>query len=319
MMKRMRLTVLVLTFLGGLTPALAQTPWSAVADMDTPRHQTIAAAVDGKIYLVSGSTPGEAASSLNQEFDPATGAWRDLAPMPGIATHAGGAAIGNKVYVVGGFTGNPHAGALDEVREYDVTTDTWRVVTNLSSPRGSVGVVALNERLHLIGGREADQITVASHEVYDPATDTWTQAAPLPLARDHLGIAVANGRIHVFGGRTDGIATNSARHDIYDPATDTWTEGLIMPTARSGGTSFFVDGLLVYFGGECRRDPNRTYDETEAYDVTAREWATLPSPPHGIHGAPAVTIGDAAYLFGGSIGCGGDDSRSMNVYRFQRP
>ena len=318
-MKLTHFSLIALTILACGTPAMAQSPWSVVAEMDTPRHQSVAAEVNGKIYLVSGSAPGEAASGLNQEFDPATGAWRDLAPMPGIATHAGGAAIGDKVYVVGGFTGNPHAGAMDEVREYDIATDSWRVATHLSSPRGSVGVVALDGKLHIIGGRGADRMTVATHEVYDPATDTWVQAAPLPLARDHLGIAVADGRIHVFGGRETGSATNTARHDIYDPATDSWMEGPPMPTARSGGSGFFVDGLVVYYGGECRRDPNRTFDETEAYDLDTGEWITLPSPPHGVHGAPAVTIGDTAYLMGGSIGCGGDDTRSMNVYAFRRP
>jgi N-acetylneuraminic acid mutarotase len=287
--------------------------------MAFPRHQSVADAVNGKIYLATGSAPGEQATGNNQEFDPATGTWRDLAPMPGIATHAGGAAIGGKLYVVGGFTGNPHAGAMDTVHEYDVATDIWRIATRLSSPRGSSGVVALNGRLHVVGGRGPDSQTIATHEIYDPASDRWTTAAPLPLARDHLGIATDGSRIFVFGGRTDGIETGVGRLDIYDPASNAWSESRAMPTPRSGGTAFHIDGLIVYYGGECRTDPDRTFDETEAYDIARNEWVTLPSPPHGIHGAPTVTIGDVAYLMGGSIGCGSGDERSTDVYSFRRP
>jgi len=297
-------------------PALAQ--WDSAAAMAEARHQTIAAEANGKIYVITGSAPGEQASGLNQEYDPATRTWRDLSPMPGIASHAGGAATGGKVYVVGGFTANPHAGAMDSVWEYDPATDTWREATKLSSARGSANAVALNGRLHVIGGRGPDGVTMTNHEVYDPATETWTSAAPLPIARDHMGAIVAEGRIHVVGGRTDGIDTNGAWHHVYDPASGTWTEAAPLPTARSGGAIFEGPGFIGYYGGECRRDPNRTFDEVEIYDLGSGTWESAPSPGHGIHGAPSVTVDGVPLIFGGSIACGGGDERSMNVYRFTR-
>ncbi len=125
-------------------PAFAQSPWNIAGQMATLRHQSIAGDVNGKIYVVTGTAPGAQASALNQEFDPATGAWRERSPMPGIASHAGGTSLGGKVYVVGGFTANPHANAQDSVWEYDPATDSWREATQLSSARGSVGVVALD-------------------------------------------------------------------------------------------------------------------------------------------------------------------------------
>jgi hypothetical protein len=39
----------------------------------------------------------------NQEHDPATDRFRERAPMPRPLSHPGAAAIGGKIYVVGGF------------------------------------------------------------------------------------------------------------------------------------------------------------------------------------------------------------------------
>ena len=59
--------------------------------------------------------------------------------------------------MVGGFTANIHSGALDTVFEYDPATGAWRSLAPLAKPRGSVGVAALNGKLHAIGGRGPDE------------------------------------------------------------------------------------------------------------------------------------------------------------------
>ena len=128
------------------------------------------------------------------------------------------------------------------------------------------GVVALNGKIHAIGGRDPERNTVASHEIYDPSTNSWTMAAPLPLARDHLGAVVAGGRIHVFGGRTNATVDNTARHDVYDPATNSWSSAAPLLTAQRG-RRIFLAGRIVYAGGECK-DPQGsvTFTEVEAAD-----------------------------------------------------
>jgi Kelch motif len=40
-------------------------------------------------------------------------------------------------------------------------------------------MVALDGKVHAIGGRGLDKVTVATHEVYDPASDKWSSAAPI--------------------------------------------------------------------------------------------------------------------------------------------
>lgn len=301
------------------TTAVAQSgaSWAPHGSMPYERGEMAIAALNGKVYLISGSSRGVEANAFMQEYDPATGAWRERALMPSVASHAGAAALDGKIYVVGGFVANVHVGAVNRVFEYDPAADRWRAVAPLSAPRGAVGVVALNGRLHAIGGRDPERRTVATHEVYDPATNTWRMAAPLPLARDHLGIAVAGGRIHVFGGRTEATVDNTARHDVYDPATDTWGTAAPLLTARSAGATFTLDGRIVYAGGECRDAQARaTFSEVEAYDPGADRWTALPPLNPGRHAASAAAVGGQAYLFGGNTGCGGTGpSKDVLIFR----
>ena len=300
--------------------ALSQvgTGWSSKGQMPFERGEMAAAALNGKIYVISGSSRGVEANAFVQEYDPATGAWRELALMPSVASHAGAAPLNGKIYVVGGFVANVHAGAVTRVFEYDPAADRWRALAPLAAPRGSPGVIAVNGKIHAIGGRDGDRKTVATHEVYDPATNTWSLAAPLPVARDHLGIAVAAGRIHVFGGRTDATVDNTARHDVYDPATNSWSTAAPLITARSAGVTVVLDGRIVYSGGECK-DPQAsvTFTEVEAYDPRTDRWTALPPLQTGRHAAAAVAFGDQAYLFGGNAGCGGNrPSKDVMVLRF---
>jgi len=314
-------SIICLALIAFAPTALSQTSsgWMPKGAMPFERTEIAAAAVNGKIYVISGGSRGVEANAFNQEFDPATGAWRDVALMPSVASHAGIASLNGKIYVVGGFVANVHVGAVNRVFEYDPAADRWRALAPLAAPRGSPGVVALNGKIHAIGGRNPDRQTVATHEVYDPASNMWSMAAPLPIARDHLGIAVVDGKIHVFGGRTDATVDNTGRHDVYDPATNSWSTAAPLITPRSAGTSVVVDGRIVYSGGECKEPKESiTFTEVEAYDPRTNRWTSLPPLQPGRHAAAAVAVGPTAYMFGGNNGCGGNRP-TKDVLTFRMP
>lgn len=71
----------------------------------TARHQRrrVALAVtvlNGKLYAVGGMA-GEVLR-VNEEYDPVTDTWRERAPMPTARHGLGAAAVGGKIYVIGG-------------------------------------------------------------------------------------------------------------------------------------------------------------------------------------------------------------------------
>lgn len=97
---------------------------------------------------------------------------------------------------------------------------SWTMKAPLPSARGEVAAVALDGKLHAIGG-SVDGKARPFHDEYDPATNTWRARAPLPEARDHLALAVANGKIFAFGGFTAAVHKGAGTDAFeYDPATD---------------------------------------------------------------------------------------------------
>src|SRR5438093_1581973 len=169
--------------------------------------------------------------------------------------------------------------SLDVAFEYDPPSGRWRTLAPLKSPRGSVGVAALDGKIHAIGGRGVDTVTVATHEVYDPVTGTWSDLAPLPKARDHLAVIAVDDRIHAIGGRFNTTADNTSMHDVYDPTTNSWKSAAPLPTPRSAAAVTLYRNLILVSGGECNNQ--KTFVESEAYDPKTDRWLSLAPMPTG--------------------------------------
>ncbi len=149
----------------------------------------------GKVHVIGGNVLSYT-GPFHEEYDPAADKWRARAPLPRSLDHVGVAVLNEKIYVIGGFVGGKvHNDGQDTAFEYDPTSDTWRILAPMKGGRGSVSAVALDGKIHALGGRDATGTTLARHEVYDPATNSWTELAPFSKPRDHMAAAVIDGRI----------------------------------------------------------------------------------------------------------------------------
>ena len=137
----------------------------------------------GKIYAIGGVRNG-AAATTNEAYDPATNTWAALAPMPTAREHLAAAAIGDRIYVVGGRAPS-NTPALEA---YAPATNTWERLPDMPTSRGGLAAAALNGKLYVFGGEIPG---VFPHtEEYDPvsaAGGAWrtcphraTAWAPLP-------------------------------------------------------------------------------------------------------------------------------------------
>ena len=83
----------------------------------------------------------------------------------------------------------------------------------------------------------------------------------------------------MVGGRTAGIGSN-----------------LDAAEARGGSAAAATsNGLVVSAGGEA----DATFDEVEAYDVSADRWYSLPPMPTARHGLAVVVVGTVVYTIAG--------------------
>jgi len=67
--------------------------------------------------------------------------------------------MGDRLYVCGGWFEDVDTGnriLVDTIDVYDVTTDQWRVVTHIPTPRYHAGIVGVDTKIYFIGGFHSD-------------------------------------------------------------------------------------------------------------------------------------------------------------------
>jgi N-acetylneuraminic acid mutarotase len=227
---------------------IASDSWRLGPQLPQPNNHGMAAAVNGRIYLIGGQLTADQEGYVNTvyELDPATGAWVEKARMP--TARSGGVAVvhGGKIYVAGGRVPRGADFAV-----YDPAADRWEVLPDLPTQRNHMTGAAINGRIHIVGGRLGNGLSplkTEAHEVFDPQTQTWTTAAPMLRGRSGMNGVMARGCFHVWGGEEPAGMTPD--HDYYDPRTDKWSSLRNMPIPIHGVVgSAFVDGLIWVTGG----------------------------------------------------------------------
>ena len=265
----------------------------------------------GKVHVVGGYARGNVNSDFHQVYDPKTRKWSLKAPIPYACNHLSLAVIGHRIYSFGGFIEQnrcPHSRCF----VYDVDADAWEPLPNLLRPRGAISAIALDGRVHLLGGR--DIRSTDWHEVYDPETKTYailenmrgsTPTQPFAGQRCHMGVVLVDGKIHAIAGRKDSYDFNTGLHTVYDPAAAKWSIRRPLPTPRSGVSCACLDGKILVFGGEA---PGLVYEVNEGYDPRTDRWETYAPmivPRHGLHGATAAVIDGVVHVPGGAPITGG--------------
>jgi len=269
--------------------------WASGPSAPQVSYETAVSTVNGTIYSFGGFDNQYRVRRGYYGFNPATGVWTNLGNMPaGLAeTHQGATTDGRYIYLAGGFAGDlddsraPQQDTTSTIYRLDTLDNTWTRLPDLPAPRGAGAAKVVGNKLHYIGGLQADMHTnVADHWVLDLATLAWSTAAPQPNPKDHATVAAVDGKIYVMGGEHEHHRLHLQQKDahVYDPATNVWTRLADMPTAKShleGGT-FVSDGKIILAGGQV--DNFAPTAEVVAYDPAADSWTTLdplPAPRQG--------------------------------------
>jgi hypothetical protein len=113
-------------------------------------------------------------------------------------------------------------------------------------------MVALNGKLHLLGGFDLDGNAHDRHCQYDPASDWWHELAPLPTPRGMIATAALGGKLIAVGGTPTRRPRPVRSVDCYLPATDSWVEWPSLPRGRCAGAAGAQGGRLYLFGGFAR-------------------------------------------------------------------
>jgi N-acetylneuraminic acid mutarotase len=226
----------------------------------------------------------------------APGRWTELAPMPTARQEVAVAAVGGRVWVIGGFAAN--AEPVATVETYDPALNLWETRASLPVAVHHAAAAAVGERLFVIGGYTGGRIRwTASDAVYEfvPTREAWEPRASLPTPRGGLAVAVLNGRVHALGGSGERV---SNAHEVYDPAANRWSAANAMPTARDHLAAVAFQNHVWALGGRASF-VGEQFANVEIYDPATDSWRTGIPLPVGRGGLAATALPDRILVFGG--------------------
>jgi hypothetical protein len=257
--------------------------------------------VNGKLYVVGGGDRSSVKDDTDV-YDPSTGLWTALAPLPKVPPKdkpdkKSGLAVvadGGFLYAIGGRN----------------------VPDGPCSPKSPTGILATVEK-------------------FDIANNSWSQASPLPQVQfgghlektpglSDMGAAVVDGKIWIFGGCTvkgSGSLELSNEVSVYDPSTDTWTPdvGQIggLPTGVQGVAAFSqvaAIGTTVYIIGGYVGPDSKPLNETLAYDTVTGHTTVLAPMLTRRAEMGVLAYNGEVYTIGGAVPAFGNDSSANEKF-----
>ncbi len=260
--------------------------WQRIGSLPQPMAYGATASTPDGLVLIGGTSATQSLNTVyllsivNGNVD-----IRQLPSLPCTIDNMAAAAIGNKIYVVGGnVNGTPSRQLI--MLDLDAASPQWKTLKQLpGNPRVQPAMAATNDRLWLWGGFAPKHDNhQASLEVdglcYNPADNKWT-TLPAPTNSDGVTLStgggaactLSDGRIAVCGGVNKDVFLEALRNQapdylqhpiewyafnpsilLFDPATLLWHVFDTTPEAARAGAAIVAGSQCDFFllGGELK-------------------------------------------------------------------
>ena len=195
-------------------------------------------------------------------------------------------------------------GVFDSMAPTAARSGRWSARAPLPLPRSEMAwAVAMNGRMHLVGGYGEQRVDRPYHHVYDPGRDAWQTAAPLPLGANHVGVAVLDGTLFAIGGFTEQNRKPHAECFAWSSANDQWRRIAPLPAACGSVGCVVIDGRLHGIGGAVGDsfDTKKSSDWHLVYDPQADRWSRAAPLPTARDHVGAVVANGFIHVIGGRV------------------
>ncbi|PAA76163.1 hypothetical protein BOX15_Mlig020954g1 [Macrostomum lignano] len=228
---------------------------------------------DEYMVLIGGFGKDQAPIDSVELFNPRTGNWSGLTPLPKRYRYVAAAAIKSTIYAIGGFDGRERLNAVSCLDLQDPSPG-WRSITPMRHKRGLSAAASYQGRIFVCGGFDGS-VRLRSLEVYDPKIDEWRLLQDMATPREGAGLLVADNALFCMGGY-DGAHLLSSM-ERYDPKRGNWSHCEPMRMRRSGsGCAVVADTIYVCggYGGADGQQPVHL-DSVEAYHIRQGQWSSI--------------------------------------------
>jgi hypothetical protein len=190
-------------------------------------------------YLFGGGE--EVSTDAVVRIDPRTGAARRAGTLGEPLSDLGAVTLGNRMYLVGGYTGSRFATAVLRFRPGSAPV----VVARLSAGLRYAGVAAFGDRIYVAGGvtpsGESDAVLAV-----DPLRHSVRTVAHLPAPVAHAPLAPLNGSLYLIGGTDTAGAPLRTILRIHSGAVSVTGS---LPTPLADAAAVTLGGRIVVLGG----------------------------------------------------------------------
>jgi hypothetical protein len=231
--------------------------------MQTPLQGLALVAHGGKVYRIGGLNARNATNEDDEDlhstadfsvFDPASGKWASLAPLPAPRSSHNAVVIDGKLYVVGGWHlhGKSPGEWQPDALVYDFATPNtgWQRLPQPSFKRRAIAIGNWHGKLVVIGGMDEKGKVSRRVDIFDPKAGTWSEGPKLPGS----GMMAFGGAACDIDGEIYATGLQGVVYRLNETGS-AWEEATRMATGR-----FFhqlvptADGRLLAVGGASRTD-----------------------------------------------------------------
>jgi N-acetylneuraminic acid mutarotase len=226
-------------------------------------------------------------------------------PLPVALEESAAAALGGRLYVIGGF--DAAGNSLRTVWVFDGSA--WSAGPSIPLGLDHTSAATLGDHVYLAGGHSFGR---DSARFFRLDGSSWTELSPLRHPRGGHTLLAAEKRLYVIGGNA--ATANVAPIEVYDLFTRRWSDLPSLPAPRNHVAGFVISprnqvaGFAVGFkvcaaGG---RPPNTA--RVDCFDIDRSSWARLPDLPLPTSGAGATALDDGRVVI-----LGGQDAQESKL------
>jgi N-acetylneuraminic acid mutarotase len=222
-------------------------------------------------------------------------------------THAGHEALYERLNTPGLIARPEEADVqslFDSIAPKAARPGRWAAKAPLPLPRSEMAwAVAMNGRMHLVGGYGEQRVDRPYHHVYDPQHDAWGTAAPLPRGANHVGVAVLGDTLFAVGGFLEQNRRPHAECFAWSAGEDRWRRIAPLPQACGSVACVTIDGRLHGIGGAVGDtfDTKKSVDWHLVYEPQADRWTRAAPLPTGRDHVGAVVANGLVHVIGGRV------------------
>jgi len=176
--------------------------WSKGQPKPTAVSEVGAAVISGRIYVPGGRLNSGEVTNVLEVYDPVEDSWFTGTALPkGISAYAISTFEG-KLYLFGGWDGTQF---VDTIYVFDSTLNTWREITNMTTPRGYAGATMVGDNILILGGYDGKK-ALSTIETFEPNSEKirYNPLSPnssMPQSSYGMGVTSLADMVYVVGGQ----------------------------------------------------------------------------------------------------------------------